>query len=77
MPSLHTIAVGIDRVINAVIVGIALPWNSGIGSYGGGGSASAAVPLTGTGDNQAAGPGCLRRRRRTAGMGHGSRRIGW
>ncbi|MCL7427117.1 hypothetical protein [Streptomyces sp. YS415] len=30
MPSLHTIDVGIDRDINAVIVGMALPWNSGI-----------------------------------------------
>ncbi|MER7576967.1 hypothetical protein [Streptomyces sp. NPDC126514] len=30
VPSLHTIAVGIDRDINAVIVGIALRWNSGI-----------------------------------------------
>jgi hypothetical protein len=77
VPSLHTIAVGIDRDINDVIVGIALPWNSGIGSYGGDGSASPAVPLTGSGDSQAAGLAVSGGLRRTAGMGLGSRRIGW
>jgi transposase len=29
LPSLHTLAAGIDRDLNAVIAGLTLPWNSG------------------------------------------------
>ncbi|MFD9411245.1 transposase [Streptomyces sp. NPDC059989] len=30
LPSLHTLAVGIDRDRDAVIAGLTLPWNSGV-----------------------------------------------
>ncbi|WP_326791175.1 transposase [Streptomyces sp. NBC_00841] len=30
LPSLHTLAVGIDRDLGAVIAGLTLPWNSGV-----------------------------------------------
>ncbi|MGW5063021.1 hypothetical protein ACWEQ2_37965 [Streptomyces sp. NPDC004096] len=29
LPSLHTLAAGIDRDLDAVIAGLTLPWNSG------------------------------------------------
>ncbi|MFF7717630.1 hypothetical protein [Streptomyces sp. NPDC007988] len=30
LPSLHTLAAGIDRDLDAVIAGLTLPWNSGV-----------------------------------------------